>query len=223
MRQPGIIAIDGPVASGKTVVGRLLAQRLGYRFLDTGSMYRAATWAALKENVDMAREEDLSRLAAGLRMEIASVTGDGDRLLVNGEDVTDKLRDAQVEEWVSPVSKVPGVREALVREQRKLAQKGKMVMVGRDIGTVVLPEAQVKIFLVASPEERARRRYQELRSLGRVIDYARVLEELVRRDAMDTERLHSPLKSAPDAHILDTEGMKVDEVVERLVSLVEGR
>ncbi|MBI4299216.1 MAG: (d)CMP kinase [Chloroflexi bacterium] len=223
MRLTGVIAIDGPAASGKTAVGRILAQRLRHKFLDTGSMYRATTWMALKKGVDLTSEEELSRLVRELKMEIISVPGDGERLLVNGEDVTGRLRDTQVEKWVSPVSKVLGVRRALIKEQRRLARREKMVMAGRDIGTVVFPKAQFKIFLMASPEERARRRYLELENLGHPVSYAAVLEELNRRDRMDTERRYSPLKPATDAHVLDTEGFTIEEVVDRIMAFIEGR
>ena len=147
------IAIDGPAASGKTAAGKLLAQRLAYRFLDTGTMYRAVTWAATEREIDLEDQETLSKLASALVMSIVS-REDGDRLLVDGTDVTDRLRDPEIDHGVSLVARVPAVRSAMVEQQRAIARDGPIVMVGRDIGTVVLPSAKAKVFLTASAETR---------------------------------------------------------------------
>ncbi len=215
------IAIDGPVASGKTVVGKSLARCLGYRFVDTGNMYRAVTWAALERHIDPQNEAHLSSLAAALSFEVVPGREGKERLLVDGEDVTEWLREPSVEMWVSAVSAIAEVRRALVSAQRNLAKQGGVVMVGRDIGTVVLPDAKLKVFLTASPEERAQRRYLELQGSGKQAEYGQVLKELQQRDETDSRRAASPLRPAEDARILDTNGLNVDEVVERIISLME--
>lgn len=218
MPLPTSIAIDGPVASGKTAVGGLVARRLGYRFLDTGAMYRAVTRAALERGTNLADEDALTRLASSLKMHLIA-GGAGDRLIVDGEDVTDHLRDARVERAVSPVARVSGVRSALVRQQQAIAGESPIVMVGRDIGTVVLPNAKLKVFLRASVEVRARRRYLELKSKGEAPDYRQVAEDLMRRDKIDSERADSPLRPAEDAFQLDTDHMGVEQVVEKILSI----
>ncbi len=217
MPTPRAIAIDGPVASGKTVVGRAVALRLGYRFLDTGAMYRAVTWTALRRGVDFADCEALASLASSIAMRLEA----GDRLTVDGEDVTGHLRDDDVQRAVSPVSAVPGVRTALVSQQRAVADCGPIVMVGRDIGTAVLPDARIKVFLQASAEVRARRRYDQIREGRGSITYDRVVCDLAHRDKIDSERAVSPLRSAPDAIVIDTDHMTVAQVIERVQYIAE--
>ena len=219
MDEPVIIAIDGPVASGKTVVGRMVAQKLGFRFLDTGAMYRAATRLALDRGVDLEEEEGLARLARGLKMELAAVEG-GDRLLVDGQDLADRLRDPDVERGVSLVAKVSAVRRALVEQQRAIASEGPTVVVGRDIGTVVMPNAPIKVYLTAPVDVRARRRYEELQRRGEAVDYAQTVMELQRRDKIDSERADSPLRPAEDATVIDTEGRGVEELAHQILGLV---
>ena len=213
------IAIDGPVASGKTVVGRLLARRLGHGFLDTGIMYRAVTWAALGRGIEIKDDDALSALAESLDMR----PGEGDaggRLFVNGEDVTDFLRETPVEMGVSRVSTVSGVRTALVEQQRAIAARGPIVMVGRDIGSVVLPDAGVKIFLAASVEVRARRRHRELHKKGLHVDYGQVARDLERRDRLDSGRADSPLRPADDATVIETDDLSVEEIVALAIAMV---
>ena len=212
------IAIDGPVASGKTTVGKHLAQRLGTRFLDTGAMYRAVTWAATQQGIDFEDEEGLSRLANTLSMNLASPQGDS--LRVDGQDVSDHLRDPEVERGVSRVAKVPGVRSAMVAQQRTIAQQGPIVVMGRDIGTVVLPQASLKVFLTASVQVRAQRRLVELQGNGETPDYALLVQELVRRDRIDSERDDSPLRVAEDAFTIDTENTSIEQVVDVILSRV---
>ena len=220
---PLAIAIDGPVASGKSAAGRLLARRLGYRFLDTGLMYRAMTWLALQRGVDLEDGAALSHLAGEARIGIEPGPPDAPeaaRVVVDGTDVSDKLRLAEIGRAVSLVSKVAAVREAMVRQQRAIARDGRIVMAGRDIGTVVLPDAPLKVFLDASPEERVRRRYAELRAEGRDVTEADVRDELARRDAIDSSREVSPLRPADDAVVIETDGLSLEEVVERILELV---
>ena len=213
------IAIDGPVASGKTVVGRLVAQRLGFSFLDTGEMYRAVTWAALQSGIELSDEGALATLTHGLPIRLAT-SEDGGRLLVDGQDVSDHLRDQEVERGVSLVAKVPGIRRALVKQQRALARKGPIVMAGRDIGTVVLRRAPIKVYLAAPVDVRARRRFLELQGQGDSRDYAQVVNDLSMRDKIDSERADSPLRPAEDAVLIDTDDLRVEELAQKILGLV---
>jgi len=224
MSKPSIIAIDGPVAAGKSTIGRLLSQKLGYRFVDTGEMYRALTWKAMKLNVDLEDEAELSRLAFSIRIDFTSPLNSGKRhcaVLVDGQDVTEEIHTQGVEVGVSLVSKVGGVRKVMVEQQRRLAQDGKIVMAGRDIGTTVLPHAQLKIYLGASSEERARRRYLEVIERGEAADYQTILAELMRRDEIDSQRSISPLEPAPDAKMVDTDGLNPDQVLAGIIRMTE--
>ena len=234
--QPAIVTIDGPAASGKSTIGYRLAQRVNYLFFDTGVMYRALTWAALARGVDVQEEATISQLATTLEIDIAAPqpsTTDGRQstVFVAGQDVTWQIRGPDVDQNVSTVSAYPGVRQALSTQQRRIGQrygagkadKAGVVMVGRDIGTVVLPEALLKIYMDATPEERAQRRFQELQARGRQIRYEDILQDLVRRDQIDRERVHSPLRPAEDAIVIDTSGLSPDEVVARIISLADAR
>jgi CMP/dCMP kinase len=217
--KPRLIAIDGPVAVGKSSVGSALARRLGYVFFDTGMIYRAFTWKVIKLGISPTDEERICELASATRFEFVAAQDWLLSPLIDGEDVSDKLLCRKVEDLVPVTSKIPGVRQALVTEQRKLAQRGKVVMAGRDISTVVLPWAELKIFLTASTEERARRRYRELLARGDNTSLESVLTDLRRRDEMDMNRAISPLKPAADAVIIDTDGPSLEEVVDRIYSL----
>ncbi|MDE3095750.1 MAG: (d)CMP kinase [Chloroflexota bacterium] len=214
------MAIDGPAASGKSAVGALVAARLRYRFLDTGAMYRAVTWAALQRGVDVHDGAALVRLTDGLRIDVR--LGEGDAIeptgvVVDGMDVTAHLREQEVEDSVSLVSRVEGVRAALVRIQRALAAAGRVVMAGRDVGSVVLPDADLKVYLDASREVRARRREEQLRAAGERPDFAALLAELARRDGIDSSRAVSPLTAAPGAVIIETDDLTLEEVVARIL------
>jgi len=217
------IAIDGPVASGKSTLGALLAEKLGYVYLDTGVMYRAVTWAALARGVAIDAEDAIVRLAEEVDISVtAPATDDGRQytVLVDGRDVTWDIRRPEVEIAVSPVSTYPGVREALTRQQRRLGRQGRIVMVGRDIGTVVLPDADLKIYLTASEEERARRRHLERSSHGQECSYEEVLRETRRRDRIDSEREAAPLRAAEDAIVVDSTSMNVEGVLAYVEGLV---
>lgn len=213
------IAIDGPVGSGKTAAGRCLAARLGHAFLDTGVMYRAITYLALQKNVPVDDWAALARLASKAGMELTAGPGDECRVIVGGRDVTDELRSAIVDRNVSAVSAVPGVREVLVELQREIAARGQIVMVGRDIGTVVLSDAGLKIYLDASADVRARRRHGQLIESGSDMEYETVLADLRRRDEQDSSRAVAPLRAANDAVTLPTDDLALDEVVDRLEAM----
>lgn len=217
------IAIDGPAASGKTVVGRMLARKLGCRFLDTGVMYRAITWAALEACINPKDAKRLGRLAQEQPVEVVFGEDGQVAVFVGGKDTTSHLRDPRVEQAVSQVSQAAGVRDALVASQRRLAQEGPIVMAGRDIGTVVLAKAPVKVFLTASVQERARRRHAELEAQGAQAAYEEVLADLQRRDKVDSERKLSPLRPAVDAQVVVTDGMDVEQVARFLMALVARR
>ncbi len=207
-----VIAIDGPVAAGKTVVSLTLARRLGFRCLDTGVMYRAITWLALRNATPIEDSEALGALASSHPVTLDG--GDSDRVLVGGFGVGAELREPEVDRHVSLVSRVPQVRRALVEQQRVIASQGRIVMCGRDIGSVVLPGADLKIFISASLEERARRRLAELLARGFDSDLEQVLEETRVRDDLDTNRSDSPLTPAEDSWVLVTDNLSVDEVVD---------
>lgn len=216
-KMPRLIAIDGPGGVGKNTVGSLVAKRLGYRFIDTGAMYRALTWLALSRGISLEDEEALTGLAREARFEL-----EGDKLLLNGREVGPEIREEEVEKGVSMVARVAGVRRELVARQRELAKGGRVVMAGRDIGTVVLPQAERKIFLSASPEERARRRHRELLARGKQVSFEETLAQLKTRDEIDSQRAASPLKPAPDAWIINTDGLGVRQVVAEVMKLVQG-
>jgi cytidylate kinase len=199
-----VVAIDGPAGAGKSTVARAVARELGFTYLDSGAMYRAVALAALERSADPAQ------IAGSLRIEL------GDRVLLDGRDVTAEIRTPQVSEAASVAAAEPAVREAMVAEQRRLLSSGDWVAEGRDIGTVVAPGAAVKVFLTASPQERARRRATELG-----VDEATVLADQTIRDQRDEAREHSPLQAAPDAVTIDTTGLTLDEVVARVAELVQ--
>ena len=214
-----VIAIDGPVAAGKTVVGRRLAQRLGFDHLDTGNMYRAITWLALHKNVPVSDDEALGELAEDNPIGLDG--RDVDHVVIGTHRLGPQLRVPEVTGQVSLVSKVSAVRRALVRQQRELASKGNIVMIGRDIGTVVLPNADLKVYLQASAEGRARRRWLEMREQGSEVSFQQVRRETQARDEIDTGREDSPLIPAHDAFLLDTDGLDVEQVVNRIMQRIQ--
>lgn len=221
---PSTITIDGPVASGKSTVGHLLARRLGYLYLDTGAMYRAVTWMMLSRGIPVEDEAAATALAESLRIDVLPPTADDGRqytVLADGEDVTWEVRRPEVDAHVSIVSAYPGVRRAMVAQQRRIAAAGRVVMVGRDIGSVVLPNADLKLYLDASPQERARRRWLERQARGESVTYEEVLAMMLRRDEIDRHRAVSPLRVPDGAVLIDTTGLTVEEVLVRLLQFVE--
>ncbi|MGB9661091.1 MAG: (d)CMP kinase [Moorellaceae bacterium] len=214
------VAIDGPAGAGKSTVARRVAEELGYLYVDTGAMYRALTWKALQQGIDLADEQALTDLAAAIRVEFQRISPEKIAVLCDGYNVTREIRSREVSEQVSRVAAVPGVRARLVEKQRRMAAGGGVVMDGRDIGTHVLPEAAHKFFLTASLEERAKRRWQELIAQGRRISLEEVKQELAQRDRQDTEREVAPLRPAPEAVIIDTTNLSPEEVTAHILNII---
>jgi cytidylate kinase len=224
MKMSTVIAIDGPAASGKSTVGKQLADALDYLFFDTGVMYRAVTWAALQGGVAILDEKGITALADTLDIDVrppSKADGRSYDVLVNEKDVTWKIRSPEVEANVSAVSAYGGVRRALSAQQRRIGLRGRVVMVGRDIGTVVMPEAVLKVYLDASVRERARRRYEEKRGRGEPADLEAIRRAVVERDRIDSTRDLSPLRPAEDAVIVNSDGMDIDQVLEYVKKLID--
>lgn len=221
MRPSGlVVAIDGPSGAGKSTVGRALAERLGYTYIDTGAMYRALAWKALRNSVPLDSDSDLAALSESTSLEL--VDG-GRRVRVDGADVTAEIRTPEVSAAASRVSVHGGVRRDMVARQRAMGQGGGVVLDGRDIGTAVFPDAEVKIYLDADPAQRARRRHEELQRAGTVVSLPTVEREVRERDHADTHRAESPLVRAADAIDLDTTGLALDDVLARMLAIVRAR
>ncbi len=219
---PNIIAIDGPAASGKSTLGRRLADYLGYLFFDTGVMYRAVTWLVLQRGIDIHDEQRVTALAEKVQIDVLPPSQADGRLYdvrIDHQDITWEIRRPEVDAAVSVISAYVGVRQALTAQQRRIGLRGRVVMVGRDIGTVVLPEADLKIYLDASPEERARRRFAELQARGQSADYEAILEQVRERDRLDSTRDIAPLQAAADAVRIDSDRLSADEVFEKVKEL----
>lgn len=211
-----IVAIDGPAGSGKSTIAKIIAKRYGFTYLDTGAMYRMVALHIVEEGIDPADSEGVIGTLDDIVLDIQ-----GDRFFLNGRDVSENIRTPEVTASVSPVSAIKEVREKLVDLQRKIGLGKKVILDGRDIGTVVFPKADLKIFLVASPEERAKRRLKEFESKGIETNYDEVLKAILERDHIDSTRKESPLKRAEDAVEIDTSTLSIDEVVEKISDLVE--
>ena len=214
-----IIAIDGPAGSGKSTVCRLLAEELKYLYVDTGAMYRALTWKAIDENLDLTDGESLAELARRTSVKLEK----DKKVFVDGIDVTEKIRNPEITKNVSHIANVPEVRERMVTLQREAGRTGGAVLEGRDIGTIVFPDADIKIYLDAELEERARRRYKELKEKGYQVEIDKVVKDLAARDETDRGRKIAPLRVAEDATVIDTTHMNINQVVEKLLDILEDK
>ncbi|MBO4358837.1 MAG: (d)CMP kinase [Erysipelotrichaceae bacterium] len=210
------IAIDGPSAAGKSTIADILAERLGYNHLDTGAMYRAVAYKALRDGTDLEDEEAIVEMIGGMDL---VMNADG-TVILEGEDVSEAIRTEEISMGASTVSKLQGCREALVAMQQKICEEGGYILDGRDIGTVVLKDAPVKIYMVASPEARAERRLKQNLEKGIESDYETILEDIIKRDYQDTHREHSPLRKADDAVEIDTSYMTIEEVVDAVLEII---
>jgi len=217
-----VVAIDGPAGAGKSTVAKLLAHRLGFLYIDTGAMYRALTLKVLREGIRSTDDEAVGSLAGKVKIDLVP-SENGLRVFLDGEDVTDEIRSPEVSRHVSYVARIYAVRERMTALQREMARNGKVVMEGRDIGTCVLPEADHKFFVTASVRERARRRQGDLRLQGHDIDLETLVQEIEKRDYIDSTREVAPLKPALDAKVIDTTGKTVEEVVGLLAAEVLNR
>ena len=216
------IAIDGPSGAGKSTVARLLAKRLGYVYIDTGAMYRSVAFRVKEKSISLKDESALNQLASSLH--IAFVTeGEQTHVFCDGEDITSAIRTPEISRLASSISKQKGVRKALVQMQREMGKEGGVILEGRDIGTVVFPDADVKFYLDAKSDERVRRRYHEMVEKGVKVDFKETQEELIQRDHNDMHRIHSPLKKANDALFIDSTHRSVEEVVEEMVHRVKAK
>jgi len=212
------VAIDGPAGAGKSTIAKRLAERLGFTYIDTGAMYRAVALWAIRQNVNLNDRHRTEQLAVEADIDLAP-----GRIRLNGEDITDAIRTQEVSDGASKVAVIPGVRRAMVAKQRAIGERTSVVMEGRDIGTVVFPDAEVKIFLDAQPPERVRRRFQEMRSQGGVLAESAIAEQMKERDQRDSTRADAPLTQAPDAVYLDSTPLSIDQVEEAILKIVRSR
>ncbi len=214
------VAIDGPAGAGKSTIAKMAAKRLNFIYVDTGALYRTLGYGAHTGGVDIHNEAELESYLENSRVELKFIDGE-QRVLLNGEDVSDKIRTPQMGTAASEISAIPRVREYLLDMQRALARTNNVIMDGRDIGTVVLPNAEVKIFLTASPECRAKRRLEDFRQKGENVDFDEVLRLIVERDYQDSHREIAPLKAAEDSVIVDTSDLSLEQSVEKIISTIE--
>lgn len=221
MRKP-IITIDGPSGVGKSTVSRVLADRLGYSYLNTGAMYRTVALKIFRSNIDPEDEHELRILLSKLNLSFEE-NGGGFRIFLDGKDVSHEIKTPEISMLASYISLKPFVREILSDIQRRIGERGNIILEGRDIGTIVFPDADIKFYLDASPEIRASRRYREMVQMGRHIDWQEVFEDLIRRDASDTKRDISPLEPAEDAIIIESGHMTIEEVIDRMLSVINKR
>jgi len=220
-----IIAIDGPAAVGKSTMGKLIARELGFLYIDTGAIYRAITWKVLKNNININDEEMISNLVSDTCITIERANkkslNDYYHIFVDGEDVTEGIRNPRIDQSVSHIARLPKIRKQLIYLQRELAEKGNIVMEGRDIGSVILPKADIKFYFTASEEERIKRRYKELINKGYSIDYKVVKKQIIQRDKIDSKRKYAPLIKAKDAILIDSTEKSIEEVKDKILEIIK--
>ncbi len=214
-----VVAIDGPAGSGKSTVSKMIAKRLHLLYIDTGAMYRAVAYKAMRLGLDLHNADELTRLAHAVKIELK----ESDRLhvYIDGEDVTDAIRTVEVTNNTKFIAKVPGVRAEMVRLQQEIGRTANSVLEGRDIGTVVFPDAKYKFYLDANVEERSKRRHKELVAAGKHIELETIIKDVIERDASDFNRTVGPLKKADDAVVVDTTSLTIEQVVEKMVSYIK--
>ena len=220
MAKKNIVTIDGPAGAGKSTVGILLAERLGYDYLDTGALYRAVAFRVSKRGISEAGEEPIARLASNLSIRVSRSSGEA-RVTEAGEDITDGIRSPEIGMLASKISAYPLVRKALLSIQRELGEKGGIVADGRDMGTVIFPDAAFKFYLDADPNERSKRRYLELKGKSREVRLSDVQQDMIMRDKQDTERKAAPLKPAADASVINSTHMSIREVIETMLAIIQ--
>ena len=222
-----IIAIDGPAGVGKSTMGKLIARELGFLYIDTGAIYRAITWKVLKNNINIDDEEMISNLVSDtcITIERANNKSLNDYyyypIFVDGEDVTEEIRNPRIDQNVSQIARLPKIRKQLIYLQRELAEKGNVVMEGRDIGSMILPQADIKFYFTASEEERIKRRFKELINKGYSVDYEVVKKQIIQRDKIDSMRKYAPLIKAKDAIIIDSTEKNIEEVKDKILKIVK--
>lgn len=219
------VAIDGPAAVGKSTMGKLIARELGFLYIDTGAIYRAITWKVLKNSINIKDEDVISNLVSDtcITIERANCKSLNDYyyIFVDGEDVTEEIRNPRIDQNVSQIARLPKIRKKLIYLQRKLAEKGNIVMEGRDIGSVILPQADIKFYFTASEEERIKRRYKELINNGYSIDYEEVKKQIIQRDKIDSKRKYAPLIKAKDAILIDSTEKSIEEVKDNILKIIK--
>lgn len=225
MKKKGlVIAIDGPAAVGKSTMGKLIAREFGLLYIDTGAIYRAITWKVLNNNINVYDEDTISKLVSNTYITIEEKNRysliDFYRIFVDGKDVTEEIRNPGIDQNVSHIARLPKIRRQLIYLQRKLAEKGDIVMEGRDIGSVILPKADIKLYFTASEEERIKRRYKELIDQGYNIDYGEVKKQIVQRDEIDRKRKYAPLIKAKDAILIDSTAKSIEEVKDKILKII---
>lgn len=216
-----IIAVDGPSGAGKSTVARILAKRMGFLYIDTGAMYRALTLKALENDIPIEKEDEVYRLACSTKIDLRNNTDGSLSVILDGKDVSLEIRKPRITQFVSDIAKIKEVRKVLVDIQRELGKRGNCVLDGRDIGTVVFPEAKTKFFIDASAQERVSRRFKELKGLGQEVSEEEVSKDLSNRDKIDSTRQASPLRQAPDAIYIDTTNLNIDQVVDKMAQQIK--
>ena len=220
-----IITIDGPAAVGKSTMGKLIARELGFLYIDTGAIYRAITWKVLKNNINVNDENIISNLVSNTCVTIEKVNckslNDYYHIFVDGEDITEEIRNPRIDQNVSQIARLPKIRKQLIYLQRKLAEKGNIVMEGRDIGSVILPQADIKFYFTASEEERIKRRHKELMNKGYSIDYEEVKKQIIQRDKIDSKRKYAPLIKAKDAILIDSTEKSIEEAKDNILKIIK--